>query len=225
MTTDRAYEALDAVRRALPELDAALVPGTRRRWSQHDLTPEQRDRMDTLARAERVDRVANAARGIIALGDGRAPLDLGVLVTLDDITLSITELEAAACDRIGITPLAGASTVERIGRLVGLLDRIAAHDDLAEHVEAEAVRLSRSASRALGDAEPIHRLDARCPVCDARSLRAFPEREVVLCINSACQCDHEDCPCHRDRPIRHRWHFGEWPWLAQVLADDLEEAS
>jgi hypothetical protein len=225
VTQERTYEALASLRDALPRLDAALVPGTPRRWSQRDLTDDQRDRMDALARAERADKTGNAARGITALGDGRAPLDLRVLDVLADITVAVAELEDAACDKLGLTPVTGATTTERIGRLVGLLDRIAAHPDLAEHVEAEAVRLDRAASRALGDAEPVHRLDARCPICDSKSLRALPERELVLCISTACVCDREDCPCHRPRPVRHRWPYSQWPWLAQVLAEDLGEAS
>lgn len=58
--TDRTYEALSAVRAALPELDQALMPGARRRWSQTDLSADQRERMDALARAERADKAANA---------------------------------------------------------------------------------------------------------------------------------------------------------------------
>ncbi|MCC5580608.1 hypothetical protein IMZ11_33820 [Microtetraspora sp. AC03309] len=220
-TTDRSYEALSAVRTALPLLGAALVPGTPRRWSQRDLTDEQRARLDQLARAEREAKHANLARGIKVLGTGPAPLRLDVLDVQADIAAGVTELEDAVTEKLELTLLAGASTAERISRIIGLLDRIAVHEDLADHVHAEAVRLRRLAARALGEDEQVVRLNARCHVCDARSLRAFPEREVVACLNNACRCDDKECPCHDDPPRRHRWAFSEWPWLAQVIAEEI----
>lgn len=225
LRAERTYEALDALRDALPDLDEALTPGTPRRWSQRDLTPERRAKLDALARLEREDKQANLARGLKTLGTGRAPLRIDVLDTAVDITHAVAELEDAVCDRLGQTPLAGATTAQRITRLVGLLDRIAEQRDLAEHVEVEAHRLAQRARLALGDVEPVNPLDARCPICDAMSLRAFPERDVVVCINPDCRCDQDDCPCHRPRPRRHRWPATEWEWLAQVLAGGLGESS
>ncbi|MCG5220283.1 hypothetical protein [Streptosporangium sp. KLBMP 9127] len=225
MTIDHTYQALATVRDALPALEDALAPGTPRRWSQRDLTPDQRGQMDALARLERDAKEGNLAQGIKALGTGRAPLDLAVLDALAVITVGVAELEAAVADRLGLTPLHRASTAARITRIIGLLDRIAVQDDLAGHVEAEAVRLARSARRALGDTEPVHQLDARCPVCDSRSLRAFPERGLVMCVNASCQCTDVECLCHHPRPRRHWWPANEWPLLARVLRDDLGEAS
>ncbi|MEV7969016.1 hypothetical protein AB0O34_23940 [Sphaerisporangium sp. NPDC088356] len=78
---------------------------------------------------------------------------------------------------------------------------------------------------ALGDTEPVHRLDARCPICDARSLRALPDRELVVCVNGSCQCGDDECGCHYERPRRHQWDYDEWPWLAHVLGAGLEASA
>ncbi|GAA5048281.1 hypothetical protein HNP84_000212 [Thermocatellispora tengchongensis] len=225
MHTDPTYQALNALRTALPDLADAVHPGTPRRWAQRDLSPEQRRRMDAQAVTEREAKERNLAAGITALGTGRAPLNLAVLDALADMTAAVAELEGAVCDRLALTPLRGASTAARITRLVGLLDRIAEQDDLAEHVQAEAVRLARYARLVLGDVESVRRLNGRCPLCDARSLRAFPEKDIVLCINRACRCGDETCGCHRPRPDLHVWPYDRWSLLAQVLADQLGEAS
>ncbi|MEV4245243.1 hypothetical protein AB0J63_17735 [Streptosporangium canum] len=224
-TTDAIYEHLTALRAALPDLDEALIPGTPRRWSERDLTPEQRARQDKLAVAERDAKAANLARGIKTLGDGKAPLNLAVLDAAADITAGVAELEDAVCERLGITPLVGATTAERISRIIGLLDRVALHEDLAEHVHTEASRLRRAASRALGDSEPIVKLKARCTICRSLSLRAFPERAVVACVDETCRCDNEDCPCGWERPQRHTWPFDTWPWLADHLEEGIGVAS
>ncbi|WP_405869002.1 hypothetical protein OG407_30675 [Streptomyces sp. NBC_01515] len=47
-------------------------------------------------------------------------------------------------------------------------------------------------------------------VCDSVSLRAFPERGAVLCVNLACRCPAPDCGCHDDPAHRHGWDEGEW---------------
>ncbi len=48
----------------------------------------------------------------------------------------------------------------------------------------------------------------RCPWCDSVSLRAFPDRGAVLCVNPACRCPEPDCGCHDDPAYRHTWDEG-----------------
>ncbi|GAT68886.1 hypothetical protein PS9374_04551 [Planomonospora sphaerica] len=187
-----------------------------RRWTQRDLTAEQRSRMDKTARAERAVKDENLARGITTLGGGRAPLRLEVLDAETVITYGVVELKAAVCERLGLTPRTGVTPVEAITRMIGLLDRIAAHEDLAEHVLSEARAMNSRAGHVLGDAEPVVRLDARCPICSAKSLRAFPDRELVVCVNGSCRCEDEGCGCRLERPVRHRW---EYHALAVELGD------
>jgi len=219
--SQRTYDHLAALRDALQHFDDALLPGTPRRWAERDLTPEQRDRMNRRAVEEREAKRVNLARGLKALGDGKAPLRLEVLDAAADITASIADLEDAVCDRLGLTPLQQATTNERIRRIVDMLDRIDLHEDLAEHVHTEALRLRRLAASAIGDVEVVRKLRFRCHICDAASMRAFPERELVICVNTACQCNDDDCPCQWERPQRHSWPFEQWPWLAELLSEDI----
>lgn len=222
---DRIYDNLAELRNRLPRLDSALPGGTPRRWSQRDLTPAERERQDIQARLDKEARDWNARHGIGAIGASRAPLSVAVLDATAVITAGIKTIEATVCEWLGLTPLAGATPHDRITRLVGLLGRIETLDELAVWVDAEAARLNRQARGVLGDSEPVHRLDARCPICDAVSLRAFPEREVVICVNDGCVCTDEACGCNAPRPRRHRWHYAQWPWLAQLLDRELENAA
>jgi hypothetical protein len=177
--------------------------------------------MNARAVVEREAKLVNLARGIKTLGDGKAPLRLDVLDIMADIAVAVPELEDAICEALGITPLERASTGERVTRIIGLLDRIALHESLAEHVHAEALRLRRQAGKAIGDVEQIRKLKFRCHICDSTSMRAFPERELIICVNGDCRCHADDCPCQWDRPVRHRWSFSEWPWLATVLDEGI----
>lgn len=222
---DITYTALSELRDRLPRLDDALAGGTPRRWNEREMTDAERERQDARAFQERAAKEWNARRGLTALGDGRAPLSLAVLDATTEVNAGIAEIERAACEWLGLTPLAGATPRERVTRIVGLLGRIEAIDELAQWVEEEAKRLNRAARGALGDTEPVHRIKARCPVCDALSLRAFPERELVICVNGACICDDDGCACSGDRPRRHTWPSSQWTWLAQVLGDDLEQSA
>src|SRR5690606_36897653 len=134
-----------------------------------------------------------------------------------DVEMSVRELEEAVCERLGLTVLEAVSTADRITRLIGLLDRVSQYEDLADHVFCEARRLSRQIRQALGNAEPVHKLRGRCPHCGSKSIRAFTEREIIMCINPTCACTDDDCVCQDDRPGRHIWAFDVWPTLAEEL--------
>ncbi len=82
--------------------------------------------------------------------------------------------------------------------------------------------MSRQAARALGDVEQINKLKERCTICGALSLRAFPERGVVVCANDECRCGEESCGCNADRPRRHQWPIS---FFAALYGSDLEAAS
>lgn len=223
MRTEATYDHLAAVRSYLPELDRALVPNSQRHrhWNQRELSAEQRAAMDAQAVAERDAKHVNFAQGLKALGDAPAPLDLSVLDARDHSVLAVAELEDAVCDKLGITVLTSANTGQRIARLIGLLDRIAHHDDLAHHVHSESVRLRQMARIALGEAEPVVRITARCLYCDSLSLRAFVERVTIACVNTTCRCDDTDCPCGWEKPQRHVWPYERWPWLAANLREGI----
>lgn len=211
-SSDRAYAALCELRDRLPDLAEAKVPGSRRRWSQPEMSPEALALMDERARAERAERADLAARGIKALGEGQAPLVLSVLDSERHIHASIGRLEIQVCEWLGLTPLASATPAARITRLVGLLGRLDRVPYYIEHVGDEAGRLARRARRALGESETIAPFAGRCPVCSARSLRALVERGLIVCTNAGCRCGVELCPCDRGR-----WHAWGYATMAEAL--------
>lgn len=118
---------------------------------------------------------------------GGLPIRLQVSDTLRDITDGVTELEEAVRDRLGLPAVAAAPVVERLRRVATLLDRVDAVPDLRAHVENETRRMARRCARVLGDPEQMVRIEGRCPACDSISLRAFPERAAVICVNPACR--------------------------------------
>lgn len=224
---DKAYSELAAIRGQLPLFEDAMMPGTPRRWSERDLPPAEIARQAAEVREDRINRIENSAKGLKPTGNSKAPLNIGVLDAQVDVLDSVKELEEAVCERLGLTALAGRNdgvyavhlAVSRITRIIGLLDRIVTDRDLSEHVLAESARMSKKSRRALGDDEPVHKIKARCPICDALSLRAFPDREVIVCVNTRCLCDEEACSCHWERPARHRWVFDQWADLNDVLEE------
>ncbi|MFF3750094.1 hypothetical protein ACFYYH_06470 [Streptomyces sp. NPDC002018] len=147
--------------RSLPELVEELVPGPGR-------GPGER-------------RGGAPAAGTVA------PVRLHVSDALRDITDGVVELEEAVRERLGLRRVAAAPVPVRLRRIAGLLERIDALPDLAAHVEDETRRMARRCARALGDPEQLVRVAGRCPVCDSVSLRAFPERAAVICVNPVCR--------------------------------------
>lgn len=212
---DKTYSELAAIRGGLPLLSEAMIPGTPRRWVERDLSLAELNRQGEEHKADRIERVENMAKGLKPTGNSKAPINLAVLDTEVDVETSVKELEEAVCERLGLSVLESTSSADRITRLIGLLDRIALDEDLSDHVLAEARRMSRQVRQALGDAEPVHKIKARCPICGSKSIRAFTERELVSCINPGCRCDDDDCVCQQD--LRHLWPFDQWPNLAEQL--------
>ncbi|WP_349253918.1 hypothetical protein [Streptomyces sp. BPTC-684] len=116
-----------------------------------------------------------------------APIRLHISDAVRDITDGVVELEEAVRERLCLRPAAPAPVVARLRRVAGLLDRVRELPDLAEHVTEETRRMARRCARELGDPEQMIRLDGRCPACGSVSLRIFPERGAVLCVNPVCR--------------------------------------
>ncbi|MFE9410227.1 hypothetical protein ACFYN0_15735 [Streptomyces sp. NPDC006704] len=171
---------------------------------------------------------SRGARPLDAPRSGRrtapaAPIRLFVSDTIRDITDGVVELEEAVCEKLRLPRPPRGTVLERLRRLVGLLDRIAARPVLAEHVRGEARRMARRCSTALGDGEAPVRVSGRCPYCDSVSLRVFPQHEAVLCVNPGCRCATAECGCRTDEAHRHSWVRAKWEELAQAADGDLAE--
>jgi hypothetical protein len=140
-----------------------------------------------------VDELAPAAHGGLRERRGGGPVAgttlpvrLHVSDAVRDITDGVVELEEAVRERLGLRAVPPAPVPVRLRRIAGLLERIAADPVLAAHVEDETRRMSARCARTLGEPEQLVRLPGRCPACDSVSLRAFPERAEVRCVNPVC---------------------------------------
>ncbi|MFD1658895.1 hypothetical protein ACFSL4_11920 [Streptomyces caeni] len=193
-----------------PELSAELVPG-RTAPAHHRPSVPPPPGLAGRIREEREEALLLQQRhGLVAPGHSAAPLRLHISDAIRDITDGVIELEEAVRDRLGLPRARRAPVPERLRRIASLLDGIAADPVLAAHVRDETRRMARRCARALGDTETVVRVFGRCPWCDSVSLRAFPDRSAVLCINPACRCPDPVCGCHDDPAYRHTWDEGEW---------------
>lgn len=193
-----------------PELTVELAPGRDDFTHRAPAAPPPPALADRL-REERAEALRLEQRhGLVAPGHSAAPLRLHISDTIRDITDGVVELEEAVRERLGLPRPRRVPVPERLRRIAGLLDAVAADAVLAAHVRDETRRMARRCARALGDTETVVRVSGRCPWCDSVSLRAFPDRGAVLCVNPACRCEEPDCGCHDDPAYRHTWDEGEW---------------
>ncbi|MFD9796140.1 hypothetical protein ACFWXK_34875 [Streptomyces sp. NPDC059070] len=116
-----------------------------------------------------------------------APIRLHISDAVRDITDGVVELEEAVRERLGLRPPAPAPVVARLRRLAQLIAYVRALPDLAAHLTDETRRMARRCARELGDPEQMIRVGGRCPACASVSLRIFPERGAVLCVNPVCR--------------------------------------
>lgn len=198
-----------------PELPAELVPG-RTSPAHRSSTPAPLPAgLGARLREEREEALFLQQRhGLVAPGRSSAPLRLHVSDAIRDITDGVIELEEAVCERLGLPRPRRSPVPERLRRIEALLNDIAADAVLSAHVRDETRRMARRCARTLGDTETVVRVSGRCPWCDSVSLRAFPDRRAVLCVNPACRCADPDCGCHDDPAHRHTWAEGEWERVA-----------
>ncbi|MDX3747722.1 hypothetical protein [Streptomyces sp. AK08-02] len=195
-----------------PELAEELAPGRGRTAGRRGRTAaEPSAELGTRLRQEREEALLlQQHQGLAVPGPRTAPLRLHISDAIRDIADGVVELEEAVRDGLGLSRPDRAPVPERLRRIGALLDEIAMDPVLAAHVRDETRRMARRCARALGDTEMVVRVSGRCPWCDSVSLRAFPDRQAVLCINPACRCADADCGCHHDPGHRHRWPEGEW---------------
>ncbi|WP_405817213.1 hypothetical protein OG241_21990 [Streptomyces sp. NBC_01390] len=209
-----AYAALwiGVLMQQFPELAEELTPGRGRMPGRRGRTASQPSaEPGTRLRQEREEALLlQQHQGLAVPGPRTAPLRLHISDAIRDIADGVVELEEAVRDGLGLSRPDRAPVPERLRRIGALLDEIAMDPVLAAHVRDETRRMARRCARALGDTEMVVRMSGRCPWCDSVSLRAFPDRQAVLCINPACRCADTDCGCHHDPGHRHRWPEGEW---------------
>ncbi|MFG2330568.1 hypothetical protein ACGFMM_13145 [Streptomyces sp. NPDC048604] len=220
---------IEALLKQFPELLDELAPGRRSAAaSPATASPapsaEAARRQRDEHRDERRDALLMEQRhGLAVPGHSAAPLRLHVSDAVRDITDGVVELDEAVHDRLGLGRPRHARVPQRLVRLAGLLDGVAGDPVLAAHVRDEARRMARRCARILGDPESMVRVRGRCPWCDSVSLRAFPARRAVLCVNPACRCGDAECDCAADPAYRHVWHEAEWAELTGAAGAERTE--
>ncbi|MFI7500506.1 hypothetical protein ACIBVL_18770 [Streptomyces sp. NPDC049687] len=193
-----------------PELAVELAPGRTGPGARASVPRAPADLADRLREEREEALLLQQRHGLVVPGHSAAPLRLHISDTIRDITDGVVELEEAVRERLGLPRARRAPVPERLRRIAELLDDVAADPVLAAHVRDETRRMARRCARALGDTETVVRISGRCPWCESVSLRAFPDRGAVLCVNPACRCSDADCGCHDDPAYRHTWDEGEW---------------
>ncbi|MET9511311.1 hypothetical protein ABZX62_23080 [Streptomyces flavidovirens] len=230
-STDGAGAARDAALwtemliRQFPELLTELTPGRGApAGDRREPTAAEQAARAARTRAERADALLNQQRhGLAVPGHSAAPVQLHVSDTIRDITDGVIELEEAVYDRLGLGRPRRASVLERLLRITALLGRVAGDPTLAGHVRNEVRRMARRCARSLGEAETMVRVRGRCPWCDSVSLRAFPARRAVMCVNPGCRCEEAGCDCATDPAFRHLWPEDAWQALADASGAELPE--
>ncbi|MFJ3581648.1 hypothetical protein ACIPPS_05305 [Streptomyces sp. NPDC090127] len=213
---------IEALLRQFPELLTELAPGRRSAGAGPASAP--RSPAPELLREERRDALLVQQRhGLTVPGRSSAPIRLHISDAIRDITDGVVELDEAVHDKLGLGRPRHARVPERLARIVGLLGEVSVYPALAEHVRDESRRMARRCARALGDAESMVRVRGRCPWCDSVSLRAFPARRAVLCVNPSCRCADTACDCRTDPAYRHVWHDRDWDALASAAGADRGE--
>ncbi|MFJ5291356.1 hypothetical protein [Streptomyces sp. NPDC088348] len=203
----------DLLIRQFPDLLDELAPsaGSRPTAVRHVSGPAERAARAAATAAERAEALRNEQQhGLTVPGHTAAPVRLHISDALRDITDGVVELEEALFDRLGMGRPRRAPVPERLARVAALLGRTATDPSLAGHARDELRRMARRCSRALGETETMARLSGRCPWCDSVSLRAFPDRDAVLCVNPGCRCGDAECDCATDPAFRHLWERDAW---------------
>lgn len=199
--------------RQFPDLLEELAPsaGSRPASVRHVSGPAERAARAAAAAAEHAEALRNEQQhGLAVPGHTAAPVRLHISDALRDITDGVIELEEALFDRLRLGRPRRAPVPERLARVAALTGRTAADPTLARHTRNELRRMARRCSRALGETEAMVRLSGHCPWCDSVSLRAFPDRDAVLCVNPGCRCADETCDCATDPAFRHLWERDAW---------------
>ncbi|WP_299532180.1 hypothetical protein [uncultured Streptomyces sp.] len=213
--------------RQFPDLLDELAPssGSRPTVVRHVPGPAERAARAALTRTERAEALRNEQRGLAVPGHSAAPVRLHISDALRDITDGVVELEEALFGRLGLGRPRRAPVPERLSRIAGLLGHTAEDPTLARHARDELRRMARRCARALGETETMVRLPGRCPWCDSVSLRAFPDREAVLCVNPGCRCGDEACDCATDPAFRHLWERDAWAAATAAAGSSDADAS
>lgn len=222
MTESRTAENLAWIYNRWTDLHATRIRGTPKPWREPTLTPEQRGRLDQLARIEKQER------GAFTLGESPAPIHLDAYDRNVDLTRSMATLARLIATELGHHAMLIRAALHRYDHPLLLLTYVRNHweqcgAETVMEVEQEAARLRAGLLHHFSEIGSGQRLKADCPWCDHAELyvRTIGSEDnaqpIVRCESGVCEPDQAGCGTwHRNMPA---WPFHEWGWLAKQIED------
>jgi len=211
---------LDWIYNRWTDLCATRLRGTPKPWRQPTLTPEQRGRLDQMARIEKQER------GAFTLGESPAPIHLDAYDRAVDLTTTMAKLARAIATELGHHAVLIRAALHKYEDPLLLITYIRNHwhqcgADVGEQVEEQAARLRAGLAHHFSEVNDGQHLDTDCPYCDQPTLyvRTIGPKDnpqpIIRCESGTCQPDHQVCGTwHRNLPA---WPLHEWEWFAKQI--------
>jgi hypothetical protein len=221
-----AVEDLDWIYARWSDLRATFLRGTPKPWREPTLTPEQRGRLDQLARIEKIER------GAFTLGESPAPIHLDAFDRAMDLTTTMARLARAVATELGHHAVLIRAATHRYDDPLSLITYVRNHfgdvgADNGEQIQEQAARIRGGLQHHFSEIRDGQRLKADCPWCDRDELHVRtigpPHRQepVIRCESGLCDPPQDACSIrHRNMPA---WAYVDWEWLAgEILHADAE---
>lgn len=215
-----AVEDLDWIHTRWSDLHATRIRGTPKPWREPTITPEQRGRLDALARVEKIER------GAFTLGESPAPIHLDAFDRAVDLTTTMAKLARAVATELGHHAVLIRAATHRYTDPLSLITYLRNHFadvsfDVGVEIQEEAARIRGGLSHHFNEPVDGQRLKAECPWCEHTELYVRiigPEHRpepVIRCESKVCEPEQDDCGIwHRSMPA---WAYLDWAWLAQQI--------
>lgn len=217
MTESPINTNLDWIYKRWTDLHATRIRGTPLPWRQPTITPEQRARLDALARIEKQER------GAFTLGESPAPIHLDAFDRANDLTRTMAALARLIATELGHQAMLIRAALHKYNDPLLLITYVRNHweqcgAETGETVEEEAARLRAGLARHFSEVDDGQHLATLCPYCDQDKLfvRKIGRKDnpdaVIRCESGTCEPGEQYCGTwHRNLPA---WPMHEWDWLA-----------
>jgi hypothetical protein len=211
---------LDWIYARWTDLHATRIRGTPKPWRQPTLTPEQRGRLDALARAEKQER------GAFTLGESPAPIHLDAYDRAVDLTKTMACLARMIAHELGHYAMLVRAALHKYDDPLLLITYVRNHweqcgADVGEEVEEQAARIRAGLAHHFSEVDDGQHLATLCPYCDQPELyvrkigNADSPDAVIRCESGTCEPDQSACgKWHRNLPV---WPMHEWDWFAKQI--------
>lgn len=220
MTESPITANLDWIYARWTDLHATRIRGTPKPWRQPTLTPEQRGRLDALARLEKQER------GAFTLGESPAPIHLDAFDRAVDLTKTMAGLARLIATELGHQAMLIRAALHKYDDPLLLITYVRNHWDqcgaaVGETVEQEAARIRAGLAHHFSEVDDGQHLDTLCPHCDQPLLfvRKVGSKDnpdtVVRCESGTCAPSEHDCGTWiKGMPA---WPIHEWDWFAKQI--------